>query len=58
MLVSGNVVGLRSYGLKWYVEFVCVFLLNLIVCKDGIVYGLDGFMIFFWSCIGVLRVEV
>lgn len=56
-LASGNVVGLRSHGLKRYVESARVFSPNSIVRKDGIVHGLDGFMIPPWSCIGVPRVE-
>lgn len=45
--MKGDVVGLRIYGFKWYVGFLCVFLFNFIVWKDGIVYGVDGFMVLF-----------
>lgn len=44
-LSPGDSLGLQSYGLKRYVENARVFSPNSIVRKDGIVHGLDGFMV-------------
>lgn len=44
-LCGGDVVGLQSYGLKRYVEMARVFSPNSIVRKDGIVHGVNGFMV-------------
>lgn len=44
-LSPGDTIGLRSFGLKRFVEFSRVFSPNSIVRKDGIVHGLDGFMV-------------
>lgn len=43
--LAGVRLGLQSYGLKRYVETARVFSPNSIVRKDGIVHGLDGFMV-------------
>ena len=43
--LAGDEVGLQSYGLKRYVGMLRVFSPNSIVRKDGIVHGVDGFMI-------------
>ncbi|XP_024397894.1 fasciclin-like arabinogalactan protein 17 [Physcomitrium patens] len=44
-LSKGDVVGLRTYGLKRYVGLLRVFSPNSIVRKDGIVHGVDGLMV-------------
>lgn len=44
-LSPGDTLSLQSYGLKRYVETARVFSPNSIVRKDGIVHGLDGFMV-------------
>jgi uncharacterized surface protein with fasciclin (FAS1) repeats len=44
-LSPGDALTLQSYGLKRYVESARVFSPNSIVRKDGIVHGLDGFMV-------------
>ncbi len=43
--LSGDPLSLRSYGLKRYVEFSRVFSPNSIVRDDGIVHGVNGFLI-------------
>ncbi|KAG0616795.1 hypothetical protein M758_5G142300 [Ceratodon purpureus] len=44
-LCAGDVIALQSYGLKRYVETARVFSPNSIVRKDGVVHGVDGFMV-------------
>jgi uncharacterized surface protein with fasciclin (FAS1) repeats len=43
--LSGDAINLRSYGLKRYVEFSRVFSPNSIIRNDGIVHGVNGFLI-------------
>jgi uncharacterized surface protein with fasciclin (FAS1) repeats len=43
--LSGDALNLRSYGLKRYVDFSRVFSPNSIIRDDGIVHGVNGFLI-------------